>query len=72
MTLTAAQAKAIINGIEAAFDFTIDYYMFAPGLKGYNSGNTRKNDKMIMDAGPGLSTLRGALDKAGHGNKERY
>ena len=70
--LTAAQAKAIVNGVEAALDFGIDYYMFAPGARGYNTGHTRKNDKMIKDTQSALTKLRNALCSAGHGVSVRY
>jgi hypothetical protein len=72
VTLTAAQAKALINGIEATIDFNVDYFMFAPGLRGYARGHTRKNNRMLDDASEALIPLGNALAAAGHERKTRY
>jgi hypothetical protein len=72
VTLTATQAKALINGIEATFDFSLDYYMFSPGPSGYSTGYAKKNDRMLDDASVALTILTEALVAAGHERRTRY
>ena len=38
------EARAVIEGLRSALDFSHDYYMFAHG-KDYNSGSFKKDQK---------------------------
>ncbi len=39
LTLTKKEARAVVAGLKACFDFGVDYFMFAPGEEGYSDGD---------------------------------
>lgn len=47
--LTEVEARSVVAAIKACCDFNIDYYMFAPG-EDYNSGNIKRNDRLLCAA----------------------
>lgn len=63
ITMTEEEAKAVIAGLKAAFDFSVDYFMFSPGEDGYNSGNLKKNDKLELLAVRVVDRLEDSYEK---------
>ncbi len=46
LTLTEKEAKAVVAGLKACFDFGVDYFMFAPGRDGYSDGDFDEDQKL--------------------------
>ncbi len=44
--LTEDEARAVIAGLKACFDFAVDYFMFAPGEDGYSYGDFDKDQRL--------------------------
>ncbi len=44
--LTMEEVETIVAGLTAALDFSLDYYMFAPGERNYSAGNLKKCVRM--------------------------
>ncbi len=44
--LTGDEARAVVAGLRACFDFGVDYFMFAPGEEGYSDGDFNKDQRL--------------------------
>ncbi len=46
LTLTEKEARAVVAGLKACFDFGVDYFMFSPGKDGYSDGNFDEDQRL--------------------------
>ncbi len=44
--LTEEEARAVVAGLKACFDFGVDYFMFAPGEDGYSCGDFEEDQRL--------------------------
>ncbi len=44
--LTEDEARAVVAGLKACFDFGVDYFMFAPGEEGYSDGDFDEDQRL--------------------------